>query len=178
MMPVDHGESLYNMILNLQENVRMNGKPVYVDGKGTIEKLFEQFAFEYSGIINIDNIKAYMKKYYEEKGLDYAELEELEKGEYSDIYDTIVWKSEYFKEDIRSRRVLWTDDCCISMLQYLVRDNKLYCFLHLRSSDIVYKLFSDLHLIHNITRRLQIDLGIYNTIIHVTANSFHEVVIK
>lgn len=173
-----HGYILYNTIANLQEKVRLYGNPVLVDGKGTVELLFEQFSFSYNELIDIDNIKLHLERYYKEKGLDYSELEKLEKGEYSDIYDTIFWKSEYFKDDLNSRRVLWTDDCCISMLQYLVRDNHLYCFLHLRSSDVIYKLFSDLHLIHSITKRLQIELGLYNTTIKVTANSFHEIVLK
>lgn len=175
---MSHGLNLKNTILDLQDKLRSNGIPVVVDGKGTIEQLFQTFAFSYSQPIDLDDIKKHMEDYYAEKGLDLKELQELEKTEYQKIYDEIMEKSKQFDEDIHSRRVLWTDDCCISMLQYLVRNNHLYCYLHLRSSDAVYKLFSDLNLIHTITRRLQDKLGIYNTTILVTANSFHEIAIK
>jgi hypothetical protein len=119
-----------------------------------------------------------MKSYYEERGIDFEEIQQLEEGEYNKISDTILQKAAMFDFDINTRRVLWTDDCCISMLQYIVRENYLYCYLHFRSSDIKNKLFSDLNLIHNITRRLQDKLGIYNATILVIANSFHEIVIK
>lgn len=175
---MSHGENLKYTILNLQESLRVNGTPVVTDGKGTIEKLFESFALSYNEPIDLDDIQKHMKDYYDEKGLDIKELQELEKSEYQKIYDEIMIKAEQFDDDIHSRRVLWTDDCCISMLHYLVRNNQLQCYLHLRSSDVVYKLFSDLNLIHIITKRLQDKLGLYNTIILVTANSFHEVVIK
>lgn len=175
---MSHGLNLKHSILNLQEKLRANGKPVVVDNVGTIEILFESFAFVYNEPIDLDDIKKHMEDYYAEKGLDLKELQELEKTEYQKIYDEIMEKAKQFDDDIHSRRVLWTDDCCISMLQYLVRNNHLYCYLHLRSSDAVYKLFSDLNLIHIITRRLQDKLDIYNTTILVTANSFHEIAIK
>lgn len=173
-----HGQQLRCIIDKIQQQVRTEGVPVIVDGKGTIELLNKVYSLCYQEQINVDSIKRSMNEYYDEKGLDLEELEELEKDEYARIYNTLVSKFDYFDDDMHSRRVLWTDDCCISMVHYLVRNNTIYCYFHLRSSDIVYKLFADLNLIHRITRRLQDKLGIYNTIIYCNAHSFHEIVLK
>jgi thymidylate synthase len=175
---MSHGENVKDLIFSLQERLTQRGNPVVVDNMGTIETLFESFAFVYDEPIDTDDIRKHMKQYYEERGINFDEIEKLEAGEYQKIFDTIMDKSRFFKDDIHSRRVLWTDDCCISMVQFLVRQNELYCTLHLRSSDVKNKLFSDVNLIHNITRRLQDKLGIYNATILVIANSFHEIVIK
>jgi hypothetical protein len=173
-----HGHNLRSVIEKIQEQVRNEGTPVMVDGKGTVELLNKVYTFVYDEAINTDAIAKSMDDYYAMHGLDLKELQELEKDEYQKITDTLVSKFSYFDRDIHSRRVLWTDDCCISMVHYLVRNGTIYCYFHLRSSDVVYKLFSDLNLIHRITRSLQDKLGIYNTIIYCNSHSFHEIVLK
>ena len=175
---MNHGKALKQIIEGIQEQVRTEGIPVLVDGKGTVELLNKVYTICYKEPIDTESIAQSMAQYYEEKGLDLQGLQELEKDEYQKIFDELTIKFSYFDNDLHSRRVLWTDDCCISMVHYLVRNNTIYCYFHLRSSDIVYKLFSDLNLIHKITRSLQDKLGIYNTIIYVNAHSFHEIVLK
>lgn len=173
-----HGAYLREIILKIQDQVRTEGSPVIVDGKGTVELLNRVYVLKYDELINTDRIQEHMKNYYKEEGLDYSELEELEKDEYKKISDTLEGKFHYFEDDIHSRRVLWTDDCCISMVHYLIRNKTIYCYMHLRSSDVHLKLFADLNLIHKITRSLQDKLGLYNAIIYVNAHSFHEVVLE
>jgi thymidylate synthase len=175
---MNHGKVVKDMIENVQITVRNNGQPVIVDNSGTIELLYHNFAFQYLDPIDIEDIHKSMENYYEEKDLDLTELQELEKSEYAEIENELVEKFEFFDQDINSRRVLWTDDCCISMVHYLIRDGVIHCYVHLRSSDVVYKLFSDLYLIHKITKRLQDKLNLYNTNIWINAHSAHEVVIK
>ena len=98
--------------------------------------------------------------------------------EYSEIENELIEKFKLFKEDINSRRVLYTADICISMIHFLIRNNVIYVFVHLRSSDAVFKLFSDLFLIHKLTRRLQDEININKAIIKVNADSFHEIAIR
>ena len=174
---MSHGEHLQCIIERIQEQVRTEGTPVIVDGKGTVELLNKVYTFCYEEAIDTESIAKSMADYYAMRGLDLAELQELEKDEYQKINDELVIKFSHFDQDIHSRRVLWTDDCCSSMVHYLVRNNTIYCYFHLRSSDVVYKLFSDLNLIHRITRSLQDKLGIYNTIIYCNSHSFHEIVL-
>lgn len=172
-----HGKMVRELIDTIQSDVTLFGSPVTVDGKGTIELMNTSYRLNFNDIIDIDNIRKELEFYFFEKNFDLKELQELEKSEYKKIEDEILEKAEQFHEDKHSRRVLWTDDCCISMIQYLIRNNTLHCFVNLRSSDTVYKLFSDLTLILNITRRLQIDHALYNSVINLSSNSFHIIAI-
>ncbi|MDF2615467.1 MAG: hypothetical protein K0Q47_122 [Sedimentibacter sp.] len=173
-----HGLGLRQMIENLETFIVEKGKPVVVDNQGTIEVLNHSFNITYNSIIDIEDIQKHMKDYYDVNGIDYSKIEELEKNEYSLIENELYSKFALFNDDIHSRRVLWSDDCCISLIHYLIRDKKIYCFVHLRSSDIVNKLFSDLFLIHKITRQLQDDLDIKDVNICVNGHSMHKLVLN
>lgn len=173
-----HGRKIRHLVENLQQEVREKGRPVIVDNKGTIELINCNFTLSYTEPIKIVDIEIDMKRYYFENNLNIDELQELEKDEYSKIANRLYDKFKFFDNDINSRRVLWTDDCCISMVQYIVRDNTILCFVNFRSSDVVNKLFSDLFLIHTITRKLQDKLKINKVIINVNAHSLHEIVIN
>lgn len=175
---MNHGQELRTKLLDIQEEIRENGKPVQVDGRWTAELINYSYQFNYDERIDLNSIKEEMIDYYKLNKIDYSELEELEEAEYDLIRDTLLRKANsYTIDDIHSRRILWTDDCCISFIQYLIRDGKINCYVHFRSSDAVNKLFSDLYLIHDITSRLQDKFCLYNTTIYVTASSIHEIVI-
>ncbi|GEM_PF-4809637 len=171
-----HGIVLRQTIENLHEFIVENGKPVVVDKQGTIEVLNHTFNIMYSGEIDVEDIRRQMKEYYNSHGINMEEVERLEKDEYSKIENTLYDKFLMFDEDIHSRRVLWSDDCCISLIHYIVRDKKIHCYVHLRSSDIVNKLFSDLFLVHKITRALQNKLKINNVLISINGHSMHKLV--
>lgn len=172
------GEELRHLISSLQQRVRDIGRPVVVNNQGTIELLNENFTISYTDFIKLDDISKSMKSYYSDNNLNVDELIELEKTEYEKIKSELYFRFHYFNSDINSRRVLWSDNCCISMIHYIVRDGVILCYVHLRSSDVVYKLFSDLYLIHEITYKLQQKLNLKNTIIHVNPHSLHEIVIS
>jgi hypothetical protein len=172
------GLNVRQIIERTQRDVKELGFPVISAGQGTVELLDYSFVVAYHDRINLDDIRSEMNDYYKDKNLNLDEIEQLEENEYKLIEETLLAKFPLFDEDIHSRRVLWTNDCCISMIHYLIRDKVIYCYLHLRSSDVIYKLFSDLFLIHKITRQLQDKLNIDSVSILVNAHSIHEVVIK
>lgn len=172
------GKKIRHLIENLQQEVRENGRPVVVDNKGTIEILNKCFSLSYNELIKIADIEIEMKKYYFENNLNIEDLQELEKEEYTKIAENLYNKFKFFDDDINSRRVLWADDCCISMIHFIVRDNTILCYVHFRSSDVVNKLFSDLFLINIITKKLQEKLNINNVIININTHSLHEIVIN
>ncbi len=173
-----HGLGLRQVIENLQLFVVEKGKPVLVDGQGTIEVLNHSFNISYNSQIDIADIKKNMVEYYNSHKIDLKSIEELEKEEYSKIENELLSKFSLFDEDLHSRRVLWSDDCCISLIHYLVRDSKIYCYVHLRSSEVEQKLFSDMYLVHKITRALQDKLNIDVAMIFVNGHSMHKLVFK
>jgi hypothetical protein len=171
-----HGLGLRQIIENLETFIVEKGKPVVVDKQGTIEVLNHSFNITYNSLIDLDDIYKHMRDYYAVNNINMSGIEELEREEYLKIENELYKKFELFNEDIYSRRVIWTNDCCISLIHYIIRDKKIYCFVHLRSSDIVNKLFSDLFLIHKITRKLQDDLNIQNVNICINGHSMHKLV--
>lgn len=174
-----HGELVHKNIEFIQDLVTVEGDPVIVDGMGTVEILNKEFTLTFSDKIDMISIDSEMNNYYKDRELDLAELQELEKDEYQKIIDEFIGnKFEFFNKDLYSRRVLWTDDCCISMVHFLIRDGIINCFVHLRSSDVIYKLFSDVRLVLYITSYLQDKLNINFAKINFNAHSFHQVVFK
>jgi hypothetical protein len=172
------GVNLRNIIELLQEFVINNGKPVVVDGQGTIEVLNKGFTITYNHKIDLFDIRNSMIMYYRQNNINFDKIQELESNEYKTIENELYEKFKIFSEDINSRRVLWSDDCCISMIHYLIRDNRIYCYVNLRSSDVVNKLFSDIFLIHKITAYLQDKLSIDNILININAHSLHKLVLN
>lgn len=172
------GSYLKHLIENLQQKIRSEGRPVVSNNQGTIELLNEEFTISYENLIDMDDINRSMRRYYFQNNLDIQELQELEKDEYANIENVLYEKFKMFDEDMHSRRVLWSDDCCISLIHFLIRDKTILCYVNLRSSDVIYKLFSDLTLIHKITSNLQQKLNIKNAIIEVNAHSLHEIAIN
>ena len=175
-MNYTHGLILRNTVEAMQAYVVSQGDPVIVNNQCTLEILNFGFDLSYSYLIDVEDIKKNMLDYYSENEIDYKNLEELEKNEYSVIMTKLFEKFELLKQDKNSRQVLFTDDCCISMIHYLIRNNKIYCYMHMRSSDCINKLFSDLNLVHRITRKLQDITGICFVDFNFTANSLHQII--
>jgi thymidylate synthase len=175
-MFIAHGEVLKNTVESLVHYVATKGSPVIANKQGTLEVLNEGFTITHKEPIDIENIKASMLQYYEENEIDYKNLEELEKTEYSVIMTELFEKFELFKQDKHSRQVLFTDDCCISMIHYLIRNNEIYCYMHMRSSDCEKKLFSDLYVVHKITRKLQDMMGINLVNFYFNSDSMHLII--
>lgn len=177
-MQISQGLLIRNLIEETQNLILSKGKPVIVRNQATLEILNHCFNISYNTIIDLEDIRKNMIKYYEEYGVDLEYLEEIEKLEYLNIKNELYEKFNILDEDKNSRQIIFTDDCCISMIQYLIRENTIYCFVNLRSSDSVNKLFLDLFLIHEITKELQEKMQINCTKIYFTANSMHKIAYK
>ena len=109
------------------------------------------------------------------------------KGEefyYSRIYDSIMRKIDHEKngineynrkEDLNSRRFVFTDDSCISMIHALNRDNCLDMRFVCRSTDIIRKFPSDLRFLYFIAARCWEEIGSNCTSarLNFTLNSAH-----
>lgn len=167
------GKKLRSIVEHNKRKIVTFGDPIIADGKCTIEMIGHSFIISYNEYIDTVSINNELISFCFDNNIDYQNLLKLEKDEYQKIYNTITSKFVYFEDDIHSRRVLWTDDCCMSMIQLLVRNNTINCFLILRSSDVVGKQFSDLNLVHLIIRAAQDKLNIKNVCLRVTAHSMH-----
>jgi thymidylate synthase len=175
-MNISHGFILRKMVEQMQQHVIEKGHPVIVNNQATIEVLNYGFKLFYEAPIDLEDIRKSMLDYYNENDINLSTLEELEHAEYSIIATELYNKFELFKQDKNSRQVLFTDDCCISMIHFLIRGGTIYCYMHLRSSDCVNKLFSDLYLVHKIISKLQEFEKINSVRFDFVANSLHKVV--
>lgn len=106
----------------IDDALNKKGKEVIVDGKKTIE------------------IVGFKKVWFvDPKDIDYHFID---KEGFKRMNMIVKEKMMNFGEDQHSRRVIACDPlACISVLQFLKRGRKLYCFAYLRSSDI--KKFRD-----------------------------------
>ena len=170
-----NGEILRNTVEAMISYVKYEGHPVIVNNQGTLEIINFGFKLAYSSLIDLVDIRKHMTEYYEQNNIDISSLEELERAEYSIITTKLYEKFKLFKQDKNSRQVLFTDNCCISMIQFLIRNNSILCFMNMRSSDVENKLFSDLYLIHRIIRKLQESENLNCVKFMFNANSLHKI---
>jgi len=136
----------------------------YVIGKyELLKKEFEAQAQHHNGMLEALNVNFSM--FYPKRDFNITEEESaiinlvgpakywekfgIEKHHYAMLYHSLCHKlieiEYYFQEKLNTTRkcVVFSNDC-ISMIQLLQRDNKLFGVVHLRSSDVVNLLPLDL----------------------------------
>lgn len=160
-------------------DVRSNGTPVIVNNQGTLELLDKNFTLSFDEYLDPLIIADEIKKYYNEKGIDYFEILKLEKEEYALIQNDIVnYVFPKFDLDINTRQAIWTSNFCISMIHFIVRNNVIYVFVKFRSSNVTKLLMSDMAMILELAAILQKKLLIKYLIVKVNITSMHEVIIE
>lgn len=169
-----------NIINTIEEQidiVKKNGVPVIVNNQGTLEVINHSFCLNTQNRIEVNEIKNQVKTYYEKYKIPYKEIEDLEKDEYEKIIDGVTSNFPKILDDINTRQAVWVSPWCISMIHFIVRNNIIYCFVKMRSSNVVKLLASDLGLILTLCSKLQEYLGTNKVIVDVNISSLHIVAI-
>ncbi|MAG47092.1 hypothetical protein CL617_00675 [archaeon] len=83
------------------------------------------------------------------------------------------------KDDIYSRRAVIQFDMkdklpeCIESLQFLIRNNNLYCFVNQRSLDVENKLYTDIEIAKEFCNEIEKQLNVKLSYIKFMVNSCH-----
>lgn len=166
-------DSIFDSISNLAQAVLASGNSIVVDGKKTIEICDANIRFSVDYVVDLNAIEVRANSIMNFK---FREIYDSELEEYNRIANHLLSKFLLFDSDLNSRRVLWADSCCISFIHFLVRNNAILCFVHMRSSDCLKKLPVDLYLICSIIRELQLKLNIVDVNVSVAFDSLHIII--
>ena len=109
---------------------------------------------------------------------------EKEKEYYQRIKATLITKiknelsgnnSKNVKENLTSRRFIYTSETCISLAHFLVRENTLDCKYFVRSSDVKNILYYDINFLKYLSKSVYdyLNLKNCNCRISVSINSAH-----
>jgi len=100
-----------------------------------------------------------VESFYENKDLSLADKYEQEKYHYAMLLNACMHKvraNKYFHDEgIESRKNIVFSDDCISMIQFFCRNKRLTYITHLRSSNTIELLPSDLFALLGICKTIQ-----------------------
>lgn len=162
-------QSIGELIQNLAMQVKELGSPVKVREMDTIELLDVSFDVKSDTRLDLVQVRDNIKEAYIHNKIDFDQVQAEENDEYKIIHQQVKEKWKLFEEDINSRQVVWSSDWCISYLHFMIRDERVICIVHFRSSDVYKLLGSDLLFILTLIQDLQQQQNIekFKLIVHI-----------
>lgn len=167
--------SIVNQYINFESNSIANLQPTalqMIAAAGEKELLGLSFVHYDTG--DFADVNKIMLNYEKEK--EY--YQKIETRLFNTIKQEMRGENEYGrKEGLESRRYIYTDDTCISLAHFLVRDGHMDAKFFLRSSNVKDTLRYDLNFVKHLTsevfRYFKCDREGYYCKVQITINSAH-----
>ena len=167
--------SIVNQYINFESNSIANLQPTALQMIATAgEKELAGLTFVHYDTGDFSDVNKMMLNYEKEK--EY--YQKIETRLFNTIKKEMRGENEYGREEgLASRRYIYTDDSCISLAHFLVRDDHMDAKFFLRSSNVKDTLKYDLNFIKHLTsevfRYFKCDREANYCRIQITINSAH-----